>query len=60
MAGLFIYALTTKDVMQALVLGTFSCYILWYKSGAFTGFLNDLYVVLADEEDIEMYMSFFL
>lgn len=60
MAGLFIYALTTKDVIQSLVFGTFSCYILWYKSGCFGGFLNDLYVVLGDAENIEMYMSFFL
>lgn len=31
LAGLFVYALVTKDVMQSLVLGTFSCYILWYR-----------------------------
>lgn len=60
MIGLFAYALVTKDVMQAIVLGTFSCYILWYKFGSFNGFIDDLYTVLADEEDIEMYMSFFL
>lgn len=60
MAGLFVYALVTKDVMQAILLGTFSCYIMWYKFGCFNGFIDDLYVVLADEENIEMYMSFFL
>ena len=35
LAGLFVYALVTKDVMQSLVLGTFSCYILWYKGACF-------------------------
>ena len=60
MAGLFVYALVTKDVMQSLILGTFSCYIMWYKFGCFNGFIDDLYTVLADEENIEMYMSFFL
>lgn len=49
-----------KDVMQSLVLGTFSCYILWYKGACFGGFINDLYTVLGDPENIEMYMSFFL
>ena len=60
LAGLFVYALTTKDVMSSLLLGTFSMYILWYKTGAVQGFFGDLQVVLADEENIEMYMSFFL
>ena len=60
MAGLFIYALVTKDVMQSLLMGTFSMYILWYKLGSITAFFNDCKVVLADEENIEMYMSFFL
>ena len=56
LAGLFVYALVTKDVMQSLVLGTFSCYILWYKGACFGGFINDLYTVLGDPENIEMYM----
>ena len=60
MAGLFIYALVTKDVMQSLLMGTFSMYILWYKLGSITAFFNDCKVVLSDEENIEMYMSFFL
>ncbi len=60
LAGLFVYALVTKDVMSSLVLGTFSMYILWYKFGAVGGFFNDLESVLADKENIEMYMSFFL
>ena len=60
MAGLFIYALVTKDVMQSLLMGPFSMYILWYKLGSITAFFNDCKVVLADEENIEMYMSFFL
>ena len=60
MAGLFIYALVTKDVMQSLLMGTFSMYILWYKLGSITAFFQDCKVVLADEENIEMYMSFFL
>lgn len=60
MAGLFIYALVTKDVMQSLLMGTFSMYILWYKLGSITAFFNDCKVVLADEENVEMYMSFFL
>ena len=60
MAGLFIYALVTKDVMQSLLMGTFSMYILWYKLGSITAFFNDCKVILADEENIEMYMSFFL
>ena len=60
LAGLFVYALVTKDVMSSLFLGTFSMYILWYKTGAVQGFFDDLQVVLADGENIEMYMSFFL
>lgn len=60
LAGLFVYALVTKDVMSSLFLGTFSMYVLWYKTGAVQGFFDDLQVVLADGENIEMYMSFFL
>lgn len=60
LAGLFVYALVTKDVMQSLLMGTFSMYILWYKTKAVGGFFNDLLVSLADEENIIMYMSFFL
>ena len=60
LAGLFVYALVTKDVMSSLLLGTFSMYILWYKTAAVQGFFGDLQMVLADSENIEMYMSFFL
>lgn len=60
LAGLFIYALVTKEVMESLLMGTVSMYILWYKLGFVQGFFGDLLVVLADEENIEMYMSFFL
>lgn len=58
--GLFIYALTTKDVLSALFLGTLSMYILWYKGGAIGHFFEDAETALSDPEDIEMYMSFFL
>lgn len=34
----FVYALTTKDVMSSLILGTFSAYILWHKLGCVGGF----------------------
>lgn len=60
LAGLFVYALVTKDVMQSLLMGTFSMYILWYKFGMIGGFFGDLMVSLKDEENIQMYMSFFL
>ena len=60
LAGLFVYAIVTKDVMQSLLMGTFSMYILWYKLKAVNGFFDDLLVSLADEENITMYMSFFL
>ena len=60
MAGLFIYALVTKDVMQSLLMGTFSMYILWYKFGSIIAFFRDCKVVLADEENIEMYLSSFV
>ncbi|MCD7826216.1 MAG: hypothetical protein LUH14_09695 [Clostridiaceae bacterium] len=60
LAGLFVYALVTKDVIQSLLMGTFSMYILWYKWGAVGSFFDDSLAVLADEENIEMYMSFFL
>lgn len=60
LAGLFVYALVTKDVMQSLLLGTFSMYILWHKLGAVNGFFTDLMTSLSDEENITMYMSFFL
>lgn len=58
--GLFVYALVTKDVIQSMIMGMFSMYILWYKLGAVGGAFNDLMVSLQDEENIEMYMSFFL
>lgn len=38
LAGLFVYALVTKDVIQSLLMGTFSMYILWYKWGAVGSF----------------------
>ena len=60
MAGLFIYALVTKDVMQSLLMGTIAMYILWYKTGTISHFFSDCETVLADMENIEMYMSFFL
>lgn len=60
MIGLFIYALVTKDVFQSSLMGTLSLYILWYKWNAITAFFNDCKIVLADSENIEMYMSFFL
>lgn len=60
LAGLFIYALVTKDVMQSLLMGTFSMYIMWHKFGAVGGFFADLMTSLSDEENITMYMSFFL
>ena len=60
MAGLFIYALVTKDVMQSVLMGTIAMYILWYKTGTISHFFSDCETVLADMENIEMYMSFFL
>ena len=60
LAGLFVYALVTKDVMQSILMGTFSMYILWYKTGAVGGFFNDVLVSLSDEDNITMFMSFFL
>lgn len=60
MIGLFIYALVTKDVFQSSLMGTLSLYILWYKWNAITAFFNDCKIVLADSENIEMYMPFFL
>lgn len=60
LAGLFVYALVTKDVMSSLLFGTFSMYILWYKLGAVGAFFEGLQSVLSDGENIEMYMSFFL
>ena len=60
LAGLFVYALVTKDVMQSLLMGMFSMHILWYKQGAVNGFFSNLMVSLSDEENITMYMSFFL
>lgn len=60
LAGLFVYALVTKDVIQSLIMGTVSMYILWYKLGVVTAFFDDSIVVLSDSENVEMYMSFFL
>lgn len=58
--GLFIYALTTKDVMSSLLLGTFSSFILWYKLDCVGKFFDTVLAVCQDEENIQMYMSFFL
>ena len=60
LVGLFIYALTTQDVMSALILGTLAMYIQWYKLGTIPAFFSDMESSLCDEENIEMYMSFFL
>lgn len=60
LVGLFIYALTTQDVMSALILGTLAMYIQWYKLGTIPAFFADMESSLCDEENIEMYMSFFL
>lgn len=60
LAGLFVYALVTKEIMESLIMGTASMYILWYKFGFIKGFFDDLLVVLSEEENIQMYMSFFL
>lgn len=60
LVGLFIYALTTKDVMQSMLMGAFSMYILWYKTDAITGFFDDALITLGYEDCIIMYMSFFL
>ncbi len=58
--GLFVYALTTKDVMSSLFLGTFSSFVLWYKTNCIGAFFDAVMVVSQDEENIQMYMSFFL
>ena len=60
LVGLFIYALTTQDIMSALVLGTLAMYIQWYKLGAIAAFFSDMQLSLCDAENVEMYMSFFL
>ena len=59
LAGLFVYALVTKDVMQSLLLGTFSMYILWHKFGAVNGFFADLMTSLSDEEN-HVYVLFLM
>ena len=58
--GLFVYALVTKDVMSSLLLGTFSSFVLWYKTNCIGAFFDAIMVVSQDEENIQMYMSFFL
>lgn len=60
LAGLFIYALVSRDVMESLIMGTLSMYLMWYKQGALLGFLKDISLNLQDEETISMYMSFML
>lgn len=60
LAGLFLYALSTADVMSALLLGTFAMYIQWYKLSAIGAFFSDMEESLCDAENVEMYMSFFL
>ena len=42
LVGLFIYALTTQDVMSALILGTLAMYIQWYKLGTIPAFFSDM------------------
>ncbi|MCR4842462.1 MAG: hypothetical protein K5840_04255 [Eubacterium sp.] len=59
LVGLFVYALLTRDVMSALVLGTLAMYIQWYKFGAISAFFMDMQTSLCDAENVEMYMSFF-
>lgn len=60
LAGLFIYALVTKDVLESLLMGTISMYLMWHKGGFIDAFVKDLTTNLQDEETIGMYMSFFL
>lgn len=60
LAGLFVYALVSKNVIETLVIGTLSMYVMWYKQGALVAFIKDLSSNLQDEETISMYMSFML
>jgi tetracycline resistance efflux pump len=60
LAGLFVYALVTGDIMESLMMGTLSMYLMWYKERFMMGFMKDISLNLQDEETIIMYMSFML
>ncbi|MEG1657845.1 MAG: hypothetical protein RR288_02185, partial [Oscillibacter sp.] len=58
--GLFIYAIVSKEVYEAVVMGTLSMYILWYKQGAIMAFVNTTTENLIQPDVVSMIMSFVL
>ena len=59
-AGQFVYAIVTKDVYEAVILGTLANYIYWYKGDFITAFAENTTANLSDPETILMIISFLL
>lgn len=59
-AGQFAYAIVTKNVYEAVVLGTIANYIMWYKNGFVTAFVDNTVASVCDPETVLMIASFLL
>lgn len=59
-AGQFAYAIVTKNVYEAVVLGTIANYIMCYKNGFVTAFVDNIVASVCDPETVLMIASFLL
>lgn len=58
--GLFIYALVSKEVFEAMVMGCVAMYIMWYKGGFFYAFIDNTFANLTDPDVVMMVSAFLL
>lgn len=58
--GLFTYAIASKNVYEAIVLGTVANYIMWYKGGFVAAFVENTVASVCDPETTLMIVSFLL
>lgn len=56
--GMFIYAMVSRDVFQGLAFGTFSMYLLYYKTKAPWGFVDAIGETLSDTENLNTMLAF--
>lgn len=59
-AGLFLYAIVSQQVYEAMFLGTVSMYILWYKGNALSAFVDCTRETLTSTDTITVVIGFFL
>lgn len=58
--GLFIYAIVSRNVYEAIVLGTLANYLMWYKGGFLYAFVENVVASVCEPDTSLMIISFLL